>query len=157
MNKSKITEYDYIDFLIGTQRVYSSTEAERVCPDEKDGAAHDAYTRQLHRLLPTTERLWSEAHEHVDLNKGVLIIDDSTLDKLYSRKIELVTRHWSGKHKRVVSGINLVTMFWTDGERHIPVDCRIYNKVKDGLTKNDHFRSMLPTAAARISAGVCLV
>ncbi len=48
MNKSKITEYDYINFLIGIQRVYSNTEAERVFPHEKDGAAHDAYTRQLH-------------------------------------------------------------------------------------------------------------
>ena len=65
---------------------------------------------QLHRLVPTTERLWSEAQAHIDLTKGCLIIDDSTLDKFYSRKIELVTRHWSGKHKRVVSGINLVTM-----------------------------------------------
>jgi putative transposase len=149
MNKSKVSEYDYIDFLIGTQRVYSSAEAERVNPEQENGPAHDAYTRQLHRLFPTTERLWSEAQAHVDLNKGCLIIDDSTLDKFYSRKIELVTRHWSGKHKRVVSGINLVTMLWTDGERHIPADCRIYNKIKDGLTKNDHFRSMLQAARQR--------
>lgn len=149
MNKPKVTEYDYIDFLIGTQRVYSNTEAERVQPDATGGPSHDAYTRQLRRLVPTTERLWSEARSHVDLNKGCLIIDDSTLDKFYSRKIELVTRHWSGKHKRVVSGINLVTMLWTDGERYIPVDCRIYNKVEDALTKNDHFRSMLLTAFQR--------
>ena len=149
MNKPKVTEYDYIDFLIGTQRVYSNTEAERVQPDATGGPSHDAYTRQLHRLVPTTERLWSEARSHVDLNKGCLIIDDSTLDKFYSRKIELVTRHWSGKHKRVVSGINLVTMLWTDGERYIPIDCRIYNKVKDALTKNGHFRSMLLTAFQR--------
>jgi hypothetical protein len=115
MNKSKVSEYDYIDFLIGTQKVYSSTEAERVSPEQENRPAHDAYTRQLHRLIPTTERLWSEAQAHVDLNKGCLIIDDSTLDKFYSRKIELVTRHWSGKHKRVVSGINIVTMLWTDG------------------------------------------
>jgi putative transposase len=128
MNKSKVSEYDYIDFLIGTQRVYSSTEAERVSPEQENGPAHDAYTRQLHRLFPTTERLWSEAQAHVDLNKGCLIIDDSTLDKFYSRKIELVTKHWSGKHKRVVLGINLVTMLWTDGERHISVDCRVYNE-----------------------------
>jgi len=40
-------------------------------------------------------------------------------------------------------------MLWTDDERHIPVDCRIYNKIKDGLTKNDHFRSMLQTACQR--------
>lgn len=37
MNKSKVTEHDYIDFLIGTQGVYSNAEAERVCPQEEDG------------------------------------------------------------------------------------------------------------------------
>ena len=73
MNKSKVSEYDYIDFLIGTQRVYSSTEAE-VSPEQENGPAHDAYTRHLHRLFPTTERLWSESQAHVDLNKGFLII-----------------------------------------------------------------------------------
>jgi putative transposase len=149
MNKAKVSEYDYIDFLIGTQRVYSCTEAERVNPQREAGPAHDAYTRQLHRLFPTTDRLWEEAKEHVELSKGSLIVDDSTLDKLYSRKIELVTRHWSGKHKRVVSGINLVTLLWTDGERYIPVDYRLYNKAQDGLTKNDHFRDMLRTAKER--------
>ncbi len=149
MNKAKVDEYDYIDFLIGTQQVYSCTEAERVNPREENRPAHDAYTRQLHRLFPTTERLWAEAKQQVDLSKGSLINDDSTLDKLYSRKIELVTRHWSGKHKRVVSGINLVTLLWSDGERYIPVDFRIYNKAKDGLTKHDHFRAMLQTAKER--------
>ena len=39
--------------------------------------------------------------------RGVLVIDDTTLDKPYAKKIELVRRHWSGKHRRVVSGINL--------------------------------------------------
>jgi hypothetical protein len=44
--------------------------------------------------------------------------------------------------------INLITLLWTDGERHIPVDYRIYNKVVDGLTKNDHFRAMLRSAGS---------
>ena len=149
MNKPKVTEYDYIDFLIGTQKVFSCTEAERVNPEESSGPSHDAYIRQLHRLFPTTDRLWSEAEAHVDLKKGYLIADDCTLDKFYSRKIELVTRHWSGKHKRVVCGINLLTLLWTDGERYIPIDYRIYNKSVDGSTKNDHFRAMLRIAAQR--------
>jgi hypothetical protein len=129
--------------------VYSCTEAARVQPEEEDAPAHDAVTRLTHRLLPSTERLWQEAKEQVDLTTGVLIADDSTLDKLYSRKIELVTRHWSGKHKRVVLGINLVTLLWTDGERYIPIDYRIYHKKQDGLTKNDHFRQMLQIAYER--------
>ena len=149
MNPPKVNEYDYIDFLIGTQQAYSCTEAARVQPEDENVPAHDAVTRMLHRLLPTTERLWQEVQAQVDLSKGVLIVDDSTLDKLYSRQIELVTRHWSGKHKRVVSGINLVTLLWTDGERYIPVDYRIYNKKEDGLTKNDHFQQMLQIAYER--------
>ena len=146
MNPAKVSETDHIDFLIGTQQVYSCTEAARVQPEQENVPAHDAVTRMLHRMLPTTERLWQEAKEHVDLSTGVLIADDSTLDKWYSRNIKLVTRHWSGKHKRVVSGINLVTLLWTDGERYIPIDYRIYNKKEDGLTKNDHFREMLQSA-----------
>jgi len=149
MNPPKVNEYDYINFLIGTQQVYSCTEAERVQPDQENGPAHDAVTRLLHRLETSTDRLWQEAKELVDLSKGVLIADDSTLDKWYSRQIELVTRHWSGKHKRVVSGINLLTLLWTDGERYIPVDYRIYNKKKDGLTKNDHFQAMMQIAYER--------
>lgn len=149
MNPPKVNEYDYIDFLIGTQQAYSCTEAARVQPEAENVPAHDAVTRMLHRLLPTTTRLWQEAQTHIELTKGVLIVDDSTLDKMYSRHIELVTRHWSGKHKRVVSGINLVTLLWTDGERYIPVDYRIYNKKEDGLTKNDHFREMLQIAYER--------
>jgi hypothetical protein len=149
MNPPKVNEYDYISFLIGTQQVYSCTEAERVQPDQENGPAHDAVTRLLHRLETSTDRLWQEAKEQVDLSKGVLIADDSTLDKWYSRQIELVTRHWSGKHKRVVSGINLLTLLWTDGERYIPVDYRIYNKKKDGLTKNDHFQAMMRVAHER--------
>jgi putative transposase len=149
MNKPKVTEYDYIDFLIGTQQAYSCTEAARVQPDKEEKPAPDAITRLGHRRLPTSERLWEEAKEQVELSKGALIGDDSTLDKFYSRKIELVRRHWSGKHKRVVMGINLVTLLWTDSERYIPIDYRIYNKAQDGLIKNDHFRQMLQIAYER--------
>jgi len=149
MNPPKVNEYDYIDFLIGTQQAYSCTEAARVQPGLAGAPAHDAITRMIQRLFPTTERLWQEAREQVDMSTGVLIADDSTLDKLYSRHIELVTRHWSGKHKRVVLGINLVTLLWTDGERYIPVDYRVYNKQQDGLTKNDHFQNMLQIAYER--------
>ena len=36
-------------------------------------------------------------------------LDDTTLDKSYAQKIDLVSRHWSGKHKRVVGSINLLS------------------------------------------------
>ena len=61
----------------------------------------------------------------------MLVLDDTTLDKPYAKKMDLVTRHWSGKHKRVVWGINLQTLVWSgfgEGDRPcvIPCDMRLY-------------------------------
>ena len=58
----------------------------------------------------------------------MLVIDDSTLDKPYAHKMGLVTSHWSGKHGRVVLGINLISLLWTNGQARLPCDFRIYNK-----------------------------
>ena len=78
----------------------------------------------------------------------MLVLDDSTLDKPYAQKIGLVTRHWSGKHKAVVRGVNLATLLWTDGDRKLPVDYRLYSKA-DGKSKHDHFWEMLLMAEGR--------
>jgi putative transposase len=77
------------------------------------------------------------------------VVDDTTLDKPYSRKMELVHRHWSGKHRRVVNGINLATLLWSRAEALVPTHFRVYDKPRDGLTKNDHFRAMLEQAKER--------
>lgn len=150
MNAPKVKPSDYIQFLIASPRVVSGTEAARVQPEgEAQGIAHDAYTRLLHRLEPDPQVLWEEARSQVDRRRGFLIIDDTILDKPYSRRMELVRRHYSGKHRRIVDGIGLVTLLWTDGHQYIPIDYRIADKPRDGKTNNDHFRDMLATAYKR--------
>lgn len=149
MNEPKVTDLEYINFLVAAPIVVTCTEAARVQPDTPRRAAHDALTRLLHRLTPDPMPLWEEAQQHVRLHDGLLIIDDTTLDKPYAQAIQLVHRHWSGKHHRVVSGINLVTLLWSDGTDAIPCDYRLYDKPVDGVTKNAHFRAMLSTAKAR--------
>lgn len=146
MNAPKVQESDYIQFLIAAQRVYSCVEAERVSPEV---GAHDAYTRLLSRPPPDTQALWEEAKGLVSLNKGVVILDDSTLDKPYAKHSELVTRHWSGKHHEVVRGINLESLGWSDGAKIVPVDCRLYAKAEDQQSKNDHARAMFTAAKER--------
>jgi hypothetical protein len=78
--------------------------------------------------------LWSEAQPHIDSQRGVLVVDDTVLDKPYANKIELAGKHWSGKHKRVVKGITLVTLLWTEGQSHIPCDYRIYDNLNDKMS-----------------------
>src|SRR5690242_7698380 len=141
MNAPKVTDLDYINFLVAAPRVVTCTEAARVQPAGPRRAAHDALTRLLHRLAPDSTPLWDEAQGYVDRTAGLLIIDDTTLDKPYATQIPLVHRHWSGKAHRVVAGINLVTLLWSDGTDTIPCDYRIYDKPEDGLTKNAHFQA----------------
>ncbi len=149
MNKPKCDEYDYINFLVAAQTVFSTVEAARTHPTEESGPAHDAYTRLLHRLPPDSAALWGEVQGCIELSAGLLVIDDSTLDKPYASKMALVSRHWSGKHHAVVQGINLISLVWTDGNGCLPCDFRLYNKAQDGLDKNDHFRSMVLVAKER--------
>jgi hypothetical protein len=150
MNPAKVTDSDYIQFLIAAQRVYTCTEAAQCAPDAADPPAHDAFVRLLHRQPPDTAALWQEVAPYVRREAGLLLLDDTTLDKPYARHIELVTRHWSGKHHRVVAGINLLTLVWTDGTLTLPCDCRVYDKpLPNGQTKNEHFRAMLAAAKTR--------
>lgn len=149
MNTPKCSDIDYINFLVASPRAVSGTEAARVHPAQSDPPAHDAFTRLLHRLEPDPDTLWQESAPLVERGRGILVADDSTLDKPYAAKIALVTRHWSGKHHAVVDGINLITLLWSDGEGLIPCDYRLYDKAIDGLSKNDHFRAMLTTARER--------
>lgn len=147
MNAAKVSDLDYINFLIASPATYSCSEAARVQPLALE-VAHDALTRLLQRLEPDSEPLWREARQYVGQG-GMLIIDDSTLDKPYAQKIGLVHKQWSGKHHKVVRGINLVTLLWSEGESAIPCDYRFYNKPNDGATKNEHFREMLEQAKLR--------
>lgn len=157
MNPPKVTDEDYINFLIATPKVYSATEAARVQPEKPMMPAHDAFTRLLHRLEPDASTLWREAAGQVERQSGIGVVDDSTLDKPYAKKIELVQRHWSGKHHAVVEGVNVVTLLWTEGDRHVPVDYRLYDKAGDGLTKHDHFQALLKTAHQRGFVPECVV
>ena len=148
MNPPKCKDSDYIDFLIASPFEYTAAEAAKVHP-ETDGPAHDAYTRLLHRTLSDGDALWAESREFVNKKAGTLVLDDSTLDKPHAEEIELVTWHWSGNHKEVVKGINLISLLWTDEGERIPCDFRVYNRTDDGLTKNDHFQDMLAEAQRR--------
>jgi len=147
MNIARCNEYDYINFLVASPRVFSCLEAGRVQPHSPKAPSHDSLNRMLNRKEPNTDDLWKESQNQVDKGNGLLILDDSTLDKPYSKKIELVARHWSGKHHKTVQGINLLTLLWSDGDKHIPCDYRVY--AKDGNTKNTYFTELLKEAYKR--------
>ena len=149
MNAPRCSPEDYIAYQIASPDRYTCTEAARCQPEGTQAPAHDAFTRLLQRQPGDTAELWQEAQQLVPSQGGVLVVDDTTLDKPYAREIELVTWHWSGKHHRVVRGINLVSLVWSDGTARIPCDFRVYDKPVGGKTKNEHFRDMIQAAHSR--------
>lgn len=110
--------------------------------------SHDSVNRFLEREDYTPEDLFREISADLTLEGGVLSIDDSVLDKPYSdpEKAKLIGYFWSGKHKKVVKGINLVTLYYTDVHGIcMPVNYRVYDKEEE-KTKNDYFCEMLMEA-----------
>jgi len=149
MNPPQWDDLDYIHFLIAAQKVFTCTEAARCAPEEERAPAHDAFTRLLQRQPPDTEALGQEAKAFVDVGKGLLVLEDPTLDKPYARKMDLGTDHWSGQHPRVVQEIALWTLLWTEGKALIPWDFRVYDQPQGGKTQNEPFQEMLREARER--------
>lgn len=167
MNARRCSENDYIEFLLAAQTAFGCVEAAASQPERLKSAAHDAYTRLLTRRPLDPEALWNEAQSVLGgavPTGGLLVLDDTTLDKPYAQKIDLVSRHWSGKHHRVVCGINLLSLVWTQTRDDrddsqpsqppvLPLDFRVYDVNADAkgqhFTKNDHFRAMVTQAKAR--------
>jgi len=128
----------YIGFLMSEPQSAACSRLSEVM-----GISHDSVNRFLLRESYAPEDLFNEAKSLLQLVGGTLSVDDSVLDKPYSQKMDLVGYFWSGKHHRVVKGINLVTLYYTDPQgRGLPVNYRIYDPA-DGKTKNDYFREML--------------
>jgi hypothetical protein len=105
----------------------------------------DSVNRFLLRERYTPNDLFNEVKGELVGVGGTLSVDDSVEDKPYydPQKSALVSYFWSGKHKRVVKGIDLITLYYTDtvGNAY-PVNYRIYDK-QEGKTKNHYFREMV--------------
>ncbi len=133
----------YIGFLMSEPQSATCSRLSEVM-----GLSHDSVNRFLLRESYEPEDLFNEAKRLLTLAGGTLSVDDSVLDKPYSRVMELVGYFWSGKHHRVVKGVNLITLYYTDPQdRSLPVNYRVYDPA-DGKTKNDYFREMLEEVLA---------
>ena len=145
MNAPRCSDESYVNFLIASQGRVSCSETRRVQPRSPFAPAHDSFTRLLQRLEPDPNALWTEAEPTIDRARGALILDTRQALRQAHR---LGDPHWSGKHRKTVRGINLITLLGTDGDRKIPCDYRLYSKT-DGKTKNYHFWEMMLMARGR--------
>lgn len=133
----------YMGFLMSEPKSSTCTRLSEVM-----GISHDSVNRFLLRESYEPNDLFNEAKRLLNVVGGTLSVDDSTLDKPHSQHMELVGHFWSGKHHRVVKGLNLITLYYTDPQgRSLPVNYRVYDKT-EGKTKNDYFIDMLDEVLA---------
>lgn len=128
----------YMGFLMSEPKSATCTRLSEVMD-----ISHDSVNRFLLREAYEPKDLFHEAVKLLNPVGGTLSVDDSVLDKPYSQHMDLVAYVWSGKHHRVVKGLNLITLYYTDPQgRSLPVNYRVYDKT-EGKTKNDYFLDML--------------
>jgi hypothetical protein len=96
--------------------------------DAFDSMSHDRLTRLL-------QGTWS-GHTLLDLALralftvagGYLIVDDTVVDKSYARLFGEAAWVWSSKDRKVVFGVSVVLLVWTDGQIRIPLAFRCWHK-----------------------------
>ena len=121
---AKCTLPQYMGFLISEPKSSTCTRLAEVTD-----ISHDSVNRFLQRENYQPQDMFDEVAQSLCLVGGTLSVDDTVLDKPYSNSVALVGHFWSGKHRWVVKGINLVTLYQTDSAgRHMPVNFRICNK-----------------------------
>lgn len=136
----------YGAFLRVTSERYTANALSEVSPNS---LSHDSVSRWLAEAECRPRDVWQAAKNKVE-GPGILVADETIIDKNRSQKIELVRWQYSGTEHDVIRGIGLLNMFWVgQNEESTPVDFRIYEPIEDGKTKNDHFRDMLKIAYER--------
>ena len=113
------------------------------------GLSHDSINRFLQREEYEGKDLLDLVKEEIELEGGTLSVDDTVIEKPYSEETEIIGNYRSGNQKRVVRGINQITLVYTDAKGStVAVNYRIYNK-EEGKTKNDYFMEMLEEVLAQ--------
>ena len=76
--------------MVATSVNATAMEARWTNPVGSGEPSRDAYARLLQRLEPTNDALWLDVKAEVCFTAGVLVLDDTFLDKQYARKMDLV-------------------------------------------------------------------
>jgi hypothetical protein len=76
--------------LVATSVNATAMEAELTNPVGSGEPSRDAYTLLVQRLESTNDALWLDMNAEVCFTSGVLVLDDTFLDKQYGRKMDLM-------------------------------------------------------------------
>jgi len=94
-----------------------------VCP----WVSHDTLGRLLQAGLSWSGRLWTAVACQLVQAGGCLVLDDTSWQR-WTEKAEAVSFVWCGRWSRVIKGMQVVLLIWTDGHWKIPLGVRLWRQ-----------------------------
>ena len=94
--------------------------------DVFDSTSHDRLSRMRqgpwsgHTLLNLALRVL------FTVGGGYLIVEDTVIEKPSARLLGEAAWVWSSQQRKVVLGVSVVLLVWTDGAVRIPLACRLW-------------------------------
>jgi hypothetical protein len=107
--------------------IYRNTRTSCVCLASLSELAHDQLYRLLYQDFPYSRRLWEWFAVKLVGEKGYLVLDDTTWQR-WTKKAEAVSYVWDSTLGKVVFGMSVVLLIWTDGKRKVPLGIRVWRK-----------------------------
>ena len=149
----------YSDYLLSSFGQTTATGLSRLLEGE---VSHDQVTRMLTSPKITSKEWWKLIKPQVrqiEQEDGVMIIDDSIVEKPYTDENEIICRHYDHAKGETVKGINFMTALYYAQEVALPVGFELVSKRetyidektgkekrKSQVTKNERYRQMLQVA-----------
>jgi hypothetical protein len=126
--------------------IYRNTRSSCVCLASLSELAHDQLYRLLYTDFPFSRRLWEWFAVKLIGEKGALVLDDTTWRR-FTKKAEAVSFVWDSSVGKIVFGMSVVLLIWTDGRRKVPLGIRVWQK--GGKSKVELAAELLRQAHAR--------
>lgn len=148
----------YSDYLLSSLSATTATGLSELMGNE---VSHDQVSRMLNsrRLEPKDWwRMVKPRVRSIQRGDGVMIVDDSILEKPYTDENEIICWHYDHAKGRTVKGINFITTLYAVDDVSLPVTFRLVAKTekyvdkkgqekrRSPITKNEHYREMLKYA-----------
>jgi len=145
----------YSDYLLSSLSATTATGLSELMRNE---ISHDQVSRMLNSRRLEPKDWWQMIKPQVrsmQREDGVMIIDDSIVEKPHTDENEIVCWHYDHAKGRTLKGIDFITSLYVVDEVSLPVTFRLVAKTepyidKQGrqkrrspVTKNEHYRSML--------------
>jgi hypothetical protein len=91
-------------------------------------ASHDRLTRMLHGTWSGQTLLDLALRPLFPVAGGYLIVEDTVREKVSARCLGEAAWVWSNTQQRIVFGVSVVLLVWTNGPRRIPLAFRVWHK-----------------------------